>query len=619
MGLSVPIALPDSRFCFVFTCLHYNYNFNLKIMKKQFLLTRMLLLCALIIGSVSSAWGEEITYTFNSKSWGATVDEEEANWTSGKDGNSLQTGQGVQVTAGVTGANATSPVSFTNISKIVVTYSTNSSKGAGNIKIKIGDNTEKTLSVTKTGGTTDRETSVNVSPTESGNVKLTVDCTTNSIYVKSVTITYSSGTATTTTIDASGISNTDVYTSTSAGTLAASVTQNSDASAVAGATVTWSSSDNSVATIGETTGVVTLVAAGTVTFTATYAGNATYAGSSDTYNMTVNSTAPAQPFFLVTKVNDLAAGDKIIIVSGEKAMSTTQNDNNRGATDIKEIKGTDGSILVSVGDDVQILTLEGESDAWYLNTGSGYLYAASDSKNHLRTEEEKDDDNNAKAKITISGGDASIIFQGTNSHNDLKYNSSNSIFSCYASGQTAVQIYKATETATVTSAGWATYVPTHNVAFRSGTKAYIVELADNETARLTPVEDVPADTPVLLEGASGTHTMDFLASSSTDVSHNCLQVSTGASIDGVYVLADGKNGIGFYLWKGGELNEGKVYLQIPTSSREFISLFDDTTTGITEMKDEKLNTKDVFNLNGMRVAQPQKGLYIVNGKKVVLK
>lgn len=176
-----------------------------------------------------------------------------------------------------------------------------------------------------------------------------------------------------------------------------------------------------------------------------------------------------------------------------------------------------------------------------------------------------------------------------------------------------------TEDATISAAGWATYVPTHNVAFRSVTKAYIVELADNETALLTPVEDVPAGTPVLLEGASGTHTMDFLASSSTDVSDNCLKVSTGGSIDGVYVLADGKNGIGFYLWKGGVLNEGKVYLQIPTSSREFISLFDDTTTGITEMKDEKLNTKDVFNLNGMRVAQPQKGLYIVNGKKVVLK
>ena len=101
----------------------------------------------------------------------------------------------------------------------------------------------------------------------------------------------SSAVATTTTIDATGIANTDVYVNTAAGSLSASVT--AGGSAVDGATVTWSGNNNSVATIDPSTGVVTLVGAGTVTFTARYAGvSGEYQASSATYEMTVTSSAP---------------------------------------------------------------------------------------------------------------------------------------------------------------------------------------------------------------------------------------------------------------------------------------------------------------------------------------
>lgn len=86
--------------------------------------------------------------------------------------------------------------------------------------------------------------------------------------------------------------NTDLAgaTNVSAGTLTASVTH--DDSAVAGATVTWSSSDPSVATIDESTGAVTLLAVGTTTITATFAGNDDYAAATGTYELTVvNSMA----------------------------------------------------------------------------------------------------------------------------------------------------------------------------------------------------------------------------------------------------------------------------------------------------------------------------------------
>ena len=101
------------------------------------------------------------------------------------------------------------------------------------------------------------------------------------------------GDATTTTINASGITNTNKFLGTAAGTLTASVVVTSTSVAVGGATVTWSSSDEDVATVGSTTGVVTLVGAGTTTITASYAGSAgVYKSSSDEYELTVTNQDP---------------------------------------------------------------------------------------------------------------------------------------------------------------------------------------------------------------------------------------------------------------------------------------------------------------------------------------
>ena len=102
-------------------------------------------------------------------------------------------------------------------------------------------------------------------------------------------------TATTTVIDASSISelNKDLKNGTAGGTLTATVTPEG-ASALASPTITWSSSNTSVATIGETTGVVTLVGVGSTDITASYEGDETYAASnSEAYSLTVTDTRTA--------------------------------------------------------------------------------------------------------------------------------------------------------------------------------------------------------------------------------------------------------------------------------------------------------------------------------------
>ena len=145
-------------------------------------------------------------------------------------------------------------------------------------------------------------------------------------------------------------------------------------------------------------------------------------------------------YSLIENVGDLTDGAKIIIVSstGSKALGATQNDNNRAAADV-----TISSDVIEPGEDVQIITLEASSSNWKLCVGEDkYLYAASSSKNNLKTASAETAGTNGVWAISFSGNEAVIKAQGSNTRNLIRYNSTSTLFSCYASGQAAVSIYK---------------------------------------------------------------------------------------------------------------------------------------------------------------------------------
>lgn len=264
----------------ILTTKYLKYH-NMK--KNQLTHLRWLILSLLLATGVGSAWGQTTdTYTFTSKAWAANP----ANWTSGKDGNQMTTDRGVQVTTGASGANGTSSTSFSNVSQVVVTYSTNANAGAGSIAIQVGSNTAVSQNVTKTGGTTDRTLTYTFSPLQSGKVKITVTCTTNSIYVKSVAITYGSTPKTETEVTFLQES----YDTSIPGTFSAptaTVRNKNTAATISGATVSYESSNTTVATVNSSTGAVTLKGPGTTTITATYEGNNTYEGSTGSYTLNV--------------------------------------------------------------------------------------------------------------------------------------------------------------------------------------------------------------------------------------------------------------------------------------------------------------------------------------------
>lgn len=211
-------------------------------------------------------------------------------------------------------------------------------------------------------------------------------------------------------------------------------------------TVAYSSTNEAVATVDATSGEITLVAAGQTTIKAAFAGDDTYEPGDASYLLVVKEkeVAGTDKFELVTDASKLTDGDVIILAYENEegkawAMSTTQNANNRAANPV-EIED-DGTIIP--GSSIQQITVEEE---YYFNVGDGYLYAASAGSNWLRTETEPDD--NALATISIAdNGDATIVFQGANTRNHMRFNTNNGnpMFSCYAensSVKTLPRIYR---------------------------------------------------------------------------------------------------------------------------------------------------------------------------------
>ena len=273
------------------------------------------------------------------------------------------------------------------------------------------------------------------------------------------------------------------------------------------------------------------------------------------------------------------------------------------------------------------LTLTAVTGGYTISVNGYYLYAQAASSGSLAWGKTNN------SYWTYSG--ASWIYKINNSNDAyLRYYDSN--FRTYSSADKGPISFakKITEinysgyctaislTKDISALRWATYVPAYPVQFREGTTAYIVKAIENTTDQvaLWKVASVPAETPVLLEGAAGSHYMDVLASAPS-VSDNLLHVSDGTvSGDNIYVLANGSDGVGFYKWGGSAADlKGRVYLQLPTGARSFIALPGEEA-GISTMQNSQCTMhNEVYNLSGQRVDSPKNGLYIVNGKKVVIK
>lgn len=200
------------------------------------------------------------------------------------------------------------------------------------------------------------------------------------------------------------------------------------------------------------------------------------------------------------------------------------------------------------------------------------------------------------------------------------------IYTEKVNGNVGIGIIKvtSTESVTVTSAGYAAIVTKNNVSFyNSEVTAYIVTATATDQATLTEVEEAPAGTPLIVKAAAGTYNLTVI-NDATNVSGNLLQASNGTvKGDGSTIFALGnKDGVGFYVVANGvTVPAGKPYLVIGSGNgvKGFLAFNFGTPTAISNLEAQKAERGTLYNLAGQRVNKAVKGIFIQNGKKIVVK
>ncbi len=354
--------------------------------------------------------------------------------------------------------------------------------------------------------------------------------------------------------------------------------------------ITYSSSNNEVATVNATTGELSIVGAGHVVITATSAANETYDAGEANYSLMVmgGDGSESKPYC----VKDFISG--YIPWSGNFYVT--------------------GMVV-----------------GCYHNTS---FDSTGTSDTHLALVDKKDSEQRIPIPLPTNlqsayGLKSNPRMKGSK----VKISGSPSLVYTLTSLSGAITISVLSYSIDVSSALYATYSTSNALDFSgTGVYPYTAAVVDDyiQLSRITSGK-VPANTGVVLYSeAAGNYEIPVTAEADA-VDGNELLISDGSTAkgDGIYVLANIDGEVGFRRWtSGSSLSKGRIYLKTSASARDFIG-FNKTETGIEKVESgalkvlckqsEQARAESCYDLQGRRVAQPTKGLYIMNGKKVVVR
>lgn len=436
--------------------------------------------------------------------------------------------------------------------------------------------------------------------------------------------------------------------------------------------IIFSSSDESVAQINAD-GAVSLFGEGTTTITASFAGNDEYEEGTATYTLTVSKLSVSTIYTKVTSTSDLVAGKKYIIVCEEHEVGMGGHGRNSDGSLANWRVGVpnlviQGNTVDISGTGVVELILGGDAQ-------NGYTFKATDENNYLGysgysnelkfIEEDALNEAALWSVGTSKKGEVYVLLSNNVSGRELMYNSNQPRFACYTGTQNVAVLYVQEpgveyEEVVFAKAGYKSYVTENAIDWAatrtrnndnvdvhgykvtefSSTSVVLVELSDITTV---------ANTPVILKGKKGVNLL-VIASDEGSPIDNLLKRGYERNVsekDYMYVLqkspnwdeADPYKNYKFYRLnptRWNEIGDRQAYLVLPESERDgqastaslvIIHATDEeplsedagVLDGINSIERNDVLNGEFYTISGQRVTAPKKGLYIVNGKKVLVK
>lgn len=406
--------------------------------------------------------------------------------------------------------------------------------------------------------------------------------------------------------------------------------------------VTYSSDKDYVAAVDAATGAITLgTAAGTVTITATFAGDDEYVPGQASYTLTVANNA-VQYFKKVTSMSDLVAGKEYILVA--TGMSKAISEENSNGSNRKSVSVAIVNDKITIRDEaVTVFTLDGATDAWTFqaNDNKKYLAVTTDG-NYLEESDAVGTENKQEWTVTT---DFNVVNKAFTNRTIGAVANNNNSFATYTNNsdgkEYAVLFVKMPDAfdVKITAAKMGTlYVGDGNLVVPVGVTAKTLKLDTDGTTLVASREYasgevLPAGEAVVIYGEAGDYSFEYTTKAAEAVDTNNLLKGSDTAVKDEeagysYYILGFENGVaGFYRQKGTEakyVNSAahKAYLKIPNANGEVKNFYvfgGDTTTGVTAIETSDRSNNVVYNLAGQRVVAPTKGLYIVNGKKVFIK
>lgn len=447
------------------------------------------------------------------------------------------------------------------------------------------------------------------------------------------------------------------YTVETNGNITVSATTNSTAAIV----YSISPADGNVSIDVNTGKILAGATAGTYTITATVPENESYTSASADCELTVvaptiNITAPTY-YKKITSTDELAVGGTYLIVCEEENCAIGSISDNKGQpTTITYTTNSEKgiNIISDVASAAEYLLEENSDGSFSLKNGTDYLKATSSSSTNL-VNNATANTNNEKWTFAFNDGNVELVSKvSTTRHLTYRADTYN-VFGNYGKSSTsteykALQLYqKVTDLAISTlTNGYATFVTDVPYVMPKGACGYAVTVAPHvgvitKTEAYTEGSQVPAQTALLIGGAPGTNYYPAVLKEDVTATYSGENYMEGRRTAEGYT--NSQKGVAVYYYKLALNSASKpgfyygaadgaafqltkpttAYLAVPqsiTPVNGYLIDFDGEETGISTIAPTNGNADGaIYNLNGIRMTQTlrnlPKGVYIVNGKKVI--